>query len=315
LISDAERQIYDIVTLVFITSAIGLFGVVSNIINIIIFYKQGLNITVNIGFMALAISDLCGLITLEWYCIAFNPLFINADINFVPPEVQHLSAGIPHGCFNRITAWVTAYITAERCLCIASPLKVKQILTPRRTTVILCVIYFVVMLPMLPEFATAYAGWKFYPSLNKTLVGLVFTQDRYKVEGLSFLLYAILMFLSFLAVIVFTAILVFKLKQKTEWRQKSTFDSSQSDTISKRDKSTIKMAIVIASILIVNFCPTVSFFTGVFIVPGFSIAGRHRNVFLVSAAFAFIFDAVNSSVNIVTFYKISSKYRKTFQEL
>ncbi|XP_059178442.1 neuromedin-U receptor 1-like [Physella acuta] len=314
LISDEEKQIYEIITLVVISSAIGLFGIASNIINIIIFYKQGLNNTVNIGFTGLAISDLCSLITIEWYCISFNPLFYNADIIFFAPELQHLYAGCPHGCFARITAWVTVYLTAERCLCIVSPLKVKQILTPKRTIIILSVIYFVVMLPLIPEYVTAYGGYKFYPFLNKTLIGLVFTSDRYKVDGLSFLLYAILMFVSFLAVIILTAVLVIKLKQKTEWRKKSTFDSAQSDNISKRDKSTIKMVIVVAVILIVNFSPTVAFFTGVFIVPGFSITGKYRNLFLVAAAFTFIFDTLNSSVNIISYYTMSSKFRQTFHE-
>ncbi|CAL1530380.1 unnamed protein product [Lymnaea stagnalis] len=265
--------------------------------------------------MGLAVSDLCSLITIEWYCLCFNPLFINSDISFVPPEIQHLSGGHPHGCFARITAWVTAYITVERCLCITFPLKVKQILTPKRTTSILCVIYVIMMLPLIPEYATAYAGWKFYPNLNKTLVGLVFTDDRKKYEGLSFLLLAVLMFISFLLVVVFTAILVAKLKQKTQWRQKSTFDSAQSDNFTKRDKGALKMVIVIASILIINFVPTVAFYTAVFIIPGFSITGPYRNVFRVSAAFAFIFDSLNSSVNIISYYTMSSKFRLTFHEL
>ncbi|KAI8784851.1 FMRFamide receptor [Biomphalaria glabrata] len=315
LITDEEREIYEIVTLVFISSAIGLFGLCANIINVIVFVRQGLNNTVNIGFMGLAISDLLCLVTIEWYCISFNPLFIYSDVIFFPPDVQHLSAGVPHGCFARITAWVTAYITFERCLCITAPLKVKQILTPRRTLLILVAIYFVVMLPLLPEYATAYIGLKYFPFLNKTLYGLMFTPDRYKVDGLSFLLYAILMFVSFVAVIIFTTVLVVKLNQKSQWRQKSTFDSAQSETISRRDRSTMKTVILIASVLIINFSPTVAFFTGVFIVPEFSITGRQRNLFLVSAAFCFIFDTLNSSVTIISYYTMSSKYRQTFHEL
>uniref|UniRef100_A0A2C9LR86 G-protein coupled receptors family 1 profile domain-containing protein n=1 Tax=Biomphalaria glabrata TaxID=6526 RepID=A0A2C9LR86_BIOGL len=315
LISDEERQIYEIVTLVVISSAIGLFGLGANIINIIVFARQGLNNTVNIGFVGLAISDIVSLVTIEWYCLSFNPLFINSDINFFPPDVQHLSGGHPHGCFARITAWVTAYITFERCLCITFPLKVKQILTPRRTLLILVAIYFFVMLPLLPEYATAYIGLKYFPFLNKTLYGLVFTHDRYKVENLSFLLYAILMFVSFVAVVIFTAVLVVNLNKKSQWRQKSTFDSTQSETISRRDRATVKTVIVIASVLIINFTPTVAFYTGVFIVPEFSITGVNRNLFLVSAAFCFIFDTVNSSVTIISYYTMSSKFRQTFHEL
>ncbi|KAH9488041.1 hypothetical protein Btru_065493 [Bulinus truncatus] len=315
IISDGERQIYEVVTLVFITSAIGLFGLVSNIINVIVFVKMGLNNTVNIGFMGLAICDLLSLVTIEWYCLCFNPLFISSNINFFPPDVQHLSGGHPHGCFARITAWVTAYITFERCLCIIAPLKVKQILTPRRTIIILILIYFIVMLPLIPEYVTAYVGLKHFPHLNKTMYGLVFTSDRPKVNDLSFLLYAILMFASFLAVILLTTLLVVKLNEKSQWRQKSTFDNNKSDSLSKRDKAAIKTVILIASVLIVNFTPTVIFYTCVFVVPEFSIVGLQRNMFLVSAAFCFIFDTLNSSVTIIFYYTMTSKYRQCFKDL
>ncbi|KAH9495359.1 hypothetical protein Btru_017553 [Bulinus truncatus] len=315
LISEAERQIYEVVILVVITFLIGLCGVFTNIINIIIFAKQGLSSSVNIGLMGLAVADLLSSLTIEWYCISFNPLLISSDIGFYPPEVQHLTAGMPHGAFACITNSITAYITAERCLCISAPLRVKRMLTPKKTTVIVCFIYVLVAIPVLPEYATAYLGLKRFDDLNKTMVGLVFKDDRYKVEGVSLFLYAVLTFISFIAVIIFTFILVVKLRQKTKWRQMSTFENVQSETISKRDKSAVKMVIVIACIFIVNFSPTVAFFSSVFVVPELNIAGRYRNMFLVAAAFSFITDALNASINIVSYYTMSSKYRQTFRQL
>ncbi|KAK0067957.1 FMRFamide receptor [Biomphalaria pfeifferi] len=315
LITDEEKTIYEVVCLVFISFCIGLCGIISNIINLIVFTKQGLDSTTNIGLFSLALADLLSSVTIEWYCISFNPLLIHSDINFYPPEVQHLTAGTPHSAFACITNWITAYIAAERCLSIASPLKVKQILTPRRTGFIIVLIYIGITMPVVPEYATAYLAPKFFPEFNKTLVGLAFIEGRYNLGGISLISYSILTFISFIAVILFTAILVIRLKQKTSWRRLSTFDNVQSENMSRRDRAAIKMVIVIASLFIVNFSPTVAFFGAVFIVPEFNITGKYRNLFLVSAAFAFITDALNASINIVSYYTMSTKYRQTFQQV
>ncbi|CAL1543382.1 unnamed protein product [Lymnaea stagnalis] len=317
ILNASERQVYEVVNYVILGTIIGLFGIVSNIINIIIFYRQGFNNTVNISLFGLAISDLCSLLTLQWFNICVNPLFENADDAFplVASEVIYLTAGIPHDCFARITCWITVYITGERCLCITLPLKIKQIITPRRTTVILVAIYVLMMASFTPEYVTAYIDWKFYPDKNRTLLGLVFTKERKSVEGLTFLMYGILGKLSFLAVILFTVILVLSLRRKTKWRKKSIFGNRQSEKISNRDKKTINMIILIALILIVCYTPGIILSMVTVFEPEFSIIGKYVNLFFAIWSFGFLFETINSSVNIFLFYKMSSKYRRSFNEM
>ncbi|XP_059177845.1 growth hormone secretagogue receptor type 1-like [Physella acuta] len=314
IISARERQIYEVVNYVILGTVIGLFGIVANIINIIIFYRQGLKTTVNVSLFALAISDLCSLLTLQWFNICVNPLFENADDLFpmMASEVIYLTAGIPHDCFARITCWITVYITAERCLCITFPLKIKQLITPTRTTVIISLIYILMMASFTPEYATAYIGWKYYASKNRTLLGLKFTSHRKQVEGLTFLLYGILGKLSFVAVVFFTVILVVVLRKKTIWRRKSIYGHQNSESISNRDKKTINMIIIIAIILIVCYTPGTILSLVTFFVPDFSIVGNYVNLFFAVWSFGFLFETINSSVNIFLYYKMSSKYRRSF---
>ncbi|CAL1530415.1 unnamed protein product, partial [Lymnaea stagnalis] len=310
-VSDEARHLFEIVNLVVISTAIALAGIVANVINIIIFYRQGLRTTVNIGFTALAVSDLLSLVTHEWYFLCFNPLFVSSGLDIVPSEVQHLTAGFPHTCFKLTTAWIAVYITFERCLCITSPLKVKRILTPRRTKLVVWVIYCVMLLSLLPEYSTAYLDWKFYPDANRTLLGLAFTADRAKIEGVSFMLYGIYMLIAFPILIVCSLILTTKLNHSSKWRQ----ENSSLGKCLVKEKRTLRMVGVMSLVFIVTFTPAVSICTSVFVEPEFSVVGRLRNLFFVVSSFGCVCDATNSSVPILSYYTMSSRYREQFRAL
>ncbi|KAH9514457.1 hypothetical protein Btru_025308 [Bulinus truncatus] len=196
LIDDGAKHIYELVNYVIFCNIFSVFGVFSNMANIIVFYRQGLNSTVNISFTGLAVSDLCSLVTLLWFNVCVNPLFVNSGVPMSPSEVQHLTGGFPHACFARITCWITVYVTGERCLCVILPLKVRRIITTRRATSIIVGIYVLMIASLLPEYTTMHIGWKDYPEKNRSLLGLIRTKDNEKVSGLTFLLYAVYILVS-----------------------------------------------------------------------------------------------------------------------
>lgn len=315
IFSDDQRVIFEIVNESVVCCLLGLFGMLSNLINMIVFVKQGLNNTINIGLFGLSFSDFAGVSTLVWFGICKNPFFQSSDIPVMPGEFSYLTGAWAHGVFARITCWHTAYATAERCLCIAVPLKCKRIITPFRTTVIICSIYLMTFISVSPQYGSAYIDWKYFETKNRTLLGLVFRQNREQLEGISFLLHASLGLLSFTAVIIFTAILVIKLRQRTRWRKKSASEIDVNEGISDKDRKTVKMILLIAIVLII--CYTPGLMNGVlnFAEPEFSGIGRYYNEFLVAWSFANVFESVNSSINILFFYTMSSKYRATLIEM
>ncbi|CAL1534770.1 unnamed protein product, partial [Lymnaea stagnalis] len=315
LLSDETRHVIEVINYVFLSSSLALFGIVGNIVTIAVLVRQGLDKTANITFMGLAVSDLCGLIALQWYILCFNPLFVNSGVPMVPSEVQHLTGGFVKACFTRITCWITVFITAERCLCVVTPFKAGRLITTRRVTFIVCSIYIIMMASLLPEYCTMYIGWKFYADKNQTLLGLVVRKENDQVSGLTFLLYAVYILVSFLFEIVLTALLVIELKRKTKWRTGSTSDKEQSDAMSSRDQKAVRMVVVIAIVLIVCFTPSVVLSAAGFLVPGFGVVGKYTNLFFATWSFGFLFDSFNSSVTVILYYTMSSKYRDTFHEL
>lgn len=316
ILSDDERRVFEIVNFVIVSSLVSLFGIVANIVNILIFYNQGFNNTVNICFFGLAVSDVCCLISLEWITICMNPLFAKSDIPWISSEVMYLTGAWLHVCFGRITSYITVYITAERCLSIAIPLKVKQIITPARTTIALILIYVMNLMTLVSEYATSYLDWKFIPEVNRTLLAMIFTGSRENVEGLVSVLHSVIGMASFAGVVIFTAILINRLRQTSKWRKKATSEKRQNESISTREKKTVMMIVLIASFLIACYTPGAIIVMTTFIVgPEFNIKGRYVNLCMSTWSVACSFHSINSSVNIFLYYKMSSKYRQTFHEM
>lgn len=313
--SDDVRHYVELVNLAILSFPIALVGSLANIVNLIVFFRQGMDSTLNVALAALAISDLCSLLTLLLFVIWLSPLLAVLGVPVKPSEAQHLTAGLPHGCFTRITSWITAYIAAERCLCVAYPLKIKRILTPRRTTGIIACIYILMIVSLFPEYITLYLDWIWDAVSNRFLLGLTYRYNNLHLDGLTFLVYSLYMFASFVTVTLLTVILIVKLKNNAKWRKSATVDIDRSQRISNREQKAVKITLTLASLLIITFCPTIMVSMCGFLVPGFSVIGRYSNLFFLSWSFVQVFDATNASINIYLYYRLSSSYRRTFHEL
>jgi hypothetical protein len=250
LVDIISKEIGDVikcVNFVGVCTLIAWFGICTNIINMIVFYRQGFNTATHISFFALAISDLLCLVSGQLTAHLCNPYIVN--VNFVPLDIGYLSGGWIHLCCGRITGWITVFITAERCMGITLPLKVKQIITLRRTTIAMCFIFVLHLCMLLPDYVTLYWDWKFVPAKNKTLFGFMFRSYLDYTNNLTYIFTAFSGMIVFVCVIPLTAFLVTKLTQTSKWRNQATGGSDKSDAVSTREKTTMKMIIMIASLL------------------------------------------------------------------
>lgn len=315
LLSDSQLEIFVVINFVFFSGGICLCGAVANCMNIAVFLKQGFSNTINISFFALSISDLCCVLALLWQTIGLNPLVLKAGAMWVPLDFVYLTASWPHNISCRITSYITIFVTLERCLCIALPLKVKNIFTPAKTTVAIVVIFIVNILSLVPEYATSYLAWTYFPESNRTLLAINFKPGREKVVGLVYIMNCTTGIMSFVGIVVITAFLVFKLKEASQWRQEVTSGSQQHGTVSSRDKKTVKIVAALACILICCYTPGMIISMTTFAVPEFDIGRKYSNTFLSMWSIGGMFQALNSSVNIILYYKMSSKYRDTFHQL
>lgn len=140
--------------------------------------------------------------------------------------------------------------------------------------------------------------------------------NRKTVGGVAYVLNSFLGMTSFVGVILLTAVLVTKLGQASKWRKKTTLGYHQHQSMSTRDQKTVKMIVLIATILIVCYSPSALISTAAFIIGNeFDIMGKYVNICSATWSLAFPVQAINSSVNIFLYYSMSSKYREALHEV
>ncbi|XP_005113578.3 uncharacterized protein LOC101860954, partial [Aplysia californica] len=225
---------------------VSVFGIGSNIINITVFCKQGFKETITVGLVGLAISDfgtvVGGLVLAE----CFNPLMPYEEWRVKNREVQYLAGSFPRVCFARITGLITVYITLERCLCVAIPLHVKRMLKPKRTFVTVLCIYALVISSIMPVYVGYSLDWKFSTQDNATVFGLVMSPNAAELENITYIATVVLQMTSFILLILLTSALVIMLKKKSEWRKQTSSLSENKTSTSKRDRSAIRLVVMVA---------------------------------------------------------------------
>lgn len=311
-----------------ICQAVSIFGIASNIINIIVFTKQGFSDTMNISLLGLAISDLCSLLTMMWSNLCFLPAFRDSDIPWVTYEVNLVTGLWPHVMFAKVTGWITAFISLERCVCVLLPLKVREIFTPK-THLISMVTFFVVTLVCGSSFGftTTKLSWKFYPEKNKTLLGILYSTDTYEnyvLDIISFIINGMFMpVASMLCVTIFTFILVVKLKQAAAWRSLNSSSLIKMDkkmlnkdiNFNTKEQKATKMVVLISTVFIICLVPAIPVFIGGCVEPKLTHRGLYKNLVLTLMSVTFTAECINSSINIFAYISVSTKYRRTFKNL
>ncbi|CAG5114743.1 unnamed protein product [Candidula unifasciata] len=326
LISDEMFFMIMFINMGIICQTISLLGTIANIINITIFIKQGLSDATNICLLALAVSDLCSLITIMWTNVCYTPSFKDSNVFLISYEVQLITGIWPHIIFTRTTGWITAFICLQRCVCVILPLKVRNIFTTRRHILFMVTIYVITLGLSAFAYFSLGIGWKFDLARNQTLVGLIYYMDparRKIVDQISYGINGVFIpITAFLLVVICTVILVIKLNQQAAWRTASssvnhqTKDSSSNESnMSARDKRVSKMIILISSMFITCFIPAVCAFIGGCIEPELTYDGGYKNLFLATLSVSFITEAINSSSNIFIYFSVSTKYRNTFRDI
>ncbi|XP_055897236.1 uncharacterized protein LOC129928192 [Biomphalaria glabrata] len=309
IISESAANVI-VQVLILLMETFSLFGILVNTINLIVFYKQGFKATTNIAFLALSFADLFNLVDVELGLVFYNSFIVNAFP--YPIERTELSniTSTPHPAFARVRSWIFVFLTTERCLCIVFPLKIKRIITPFRTVVVLVIIYMLNIAVVVPFWFDMYVDWKYYPNVNKTMLGVKYRFDRTYVRAPVHVTLAVIMFTSFPIVVFFTCVLIWKLQKVSRWRLKSV-KTDQLDSTSHRDKTIVRMVVAIACVLIVSLAPSMVYFLLTSVSLYFD-ASKYKQSITVFSWFAYLLDVINSCVNILFYYQMSSNYKHIF---
>ena len=105
--------------------AISIFGIFSNSVNIVVFYKMGFSVVTNISLVCLANVDMFCLFIIIIGSCAGHPA-IRDDYLVISMYDLAITLTRVHYFFSAMGAWITAVISVERSCCVAFPMKVTQ---------------------------------------------------------------------------------------------------------------------------------------------------------------------------------------------
>lgn len=182
--------------------------------------------------------------------------------------------------------------------------------TPRRVTTLVCCLFVLHMACEAPVYVVNKLGLKFVPSRNKSIVGLISTADRLVVEGLVFTINNFFMpCIAFIVVIICTGLLFLSLQKRTKWQRQNV--KSAPGESSNRNQRIAKMVVMISTLFIACFIPVTVTMLAMVFEPGLTFGGKYINISILLCGLGLIFEAINSSANILIYYHMSSKYRDT----
>ncbi|GFO34055.1 chemosensory receptor a [Plakobranchus ocellatus] len=283
---------------------------------------------------ALAISDFASVVLSIWSTLCFMLTFNNVFLPFHAINVPFLTSGNPWAFLSRTIAWITAFISFERCLCILMPLKVKRLITPRSTLAALLIISLLTFGPFLLTYLRFNFVWIFYPHLNATILDVMPNDNEHFVlieKIVTSICGVVHPVIAFSIVIMCTVFLIVQLRKISSWRKtvisrKSQWEYKSGDNlasaapsaqngISQREERLVRMVVVIATIFIVTYTPTCVMLLCSVVSDEFSMFGVYRNMFIIFGFITFLGQSVSGSINIVIYYTMASKFRLCLRSL
>ncbi|GFN79488.1 chemosensory receptor a [Plakobranchus ocellatus] len=310
----------------------GFVGILGNILIIVTYFNIGLSSSINISYVALAFSDFFCVLSNMWMALCSLPVFKRfAGQYFFPGAISSLTGAWVCECFTRITAYMTAFISMERCLSVMMPLKVSSIFTRGRTSAAVIVIYGLNIALASYGFVIIRFVKKFSPFYNKTIVTTNYAWSPLLEDVYNF----VLIFQSFPAlmiplvtVIVCTAFLSLSLRRSAAWRRSMVSTDQTSD---ERDKSLDKLpaarqrnlkeiqlaktVVLVAVVFIVCSSPNAINVLVASVLPEYRATGRYGILFRFTNFITFALSMVNSSSNFFIYLSTGSIFRRTLKRI
>ncbi|GFN92643.1 chemosensory receptor a [Plakobranchus ocellatus] len=306
-----------LVLVTFLTAAclfVGTMGIVSNVLVILTYSKLGFSETINISYLVLAISDLCSSVIRCWGAICFVFIVTEANVPFDPSSLPVPTSFYPAQGFEKTTAFVTAFIAFERCLCVQFPLHVKTIVTKRKTVYSIVIIFLLGFLPSNLIHMVYPLKWVFSPSKNRTILAMVplETPVRYILQRALLAYYGtVLHFTALIAVWICTIFLAVGLKKKASIRKENLMHPNNGTSDKQKERRVIKTVFLLAITYLACSIPAAATMLVPQFEPEFSTTRGLARISRVCHMLSLLITQLNSSTNLFIFLHTGSKFRRT----
>ena len=290
-------------------------GVPANVINMAVFFRQGLSKRINMCLFSLALLDLISLtVIFSFYAERIYTQFTDGE-KYGPAYrymVNNNVVGLV-GFFNG-SVLLCGIISTERCICVLFPLRAQRCIPTKVLTAIIVVS--VLVLVSLRFVVTAqYQVTCFYEMRTERKSWQVYITDYYFRNKA--MLHAFGIFYGFfiavgipIVVLITTIITAVRLHQTVRWRTQTSSQAS-----STKEIAVTKMLIALSIEFFVLSIPVVVFRLLPVFLPQLKPFGHLSNTFFVLLGFSELCYYLSSSVNFFVYYFTSANYRETLYGL
>ena len=298
--------------------------VLSNIINIAVFFRVGLKDGASLVFLSLSVSDMA------YSALSFTNLMLRS-LELVMDQhpyliLRHLAfiIGYYRRMFFDISILITVFAGVQKCACVAIPLTFRQFFTFRKTLVTLIMLYACAVVYYLPQITNMYMA----PGFDRR-----FNRSRLMIKTINFRLSMVLLkvskafnrialpFVAEIILIFCVATMTYKLKQAAVSRHSMTSATDQEaklardegiekgNKLSAKELRVIRSVNIICSIFIAGTAPRC-------IIEGCDLAmtsfGDHLALYyLLNSVQEFVVQ-LSVAANIIVYFKFNTKYRDSF---
>ncbi|KAH9493224.1 hypothetical protein Btru_020928 [Bulinus truncatus] len=241
-------------------------GVVSNVINMVVQSRLGLNSSMTVGLFALSFTDflVTSLQLIISVCYVLNKVYPDNVIDFWAVGVFVFS-WVRYLCFFA-SGWITATISVERCFCVVSPFNVRRIFTVNRCLAAIAFIYAVHVSLVAPIYAVQKLTWAEVDwddagrvHRRRQEFTIVFTEEFIDMQVILNNVYAIgLSLTAQVLMIVCTIVMICSLRASAQIRitgEQSQLDSNNprgSTLLSSRERKMVK--VVLGLVVLLTSC-------------------------------------------------------------
>ncbi|KAI8776198.1 psychosine receptor [Biomphalaria glabrata] len=307
-------QFFLVFNLLVCAETVGLFGIIGNIFNIWNFCKQGIDDSVTVTLLALAVGEIGALASQQGFNILSMPWMSinNGDID--PTAIRFIFINL-NGYFIRASGLITAYATFERCVSVFWPFKAKLILTRKMAVIVNITIYIVLLIYLLPPFYVFQFEYIYFPPINKSILFAIVRKDAEVLIPLLYVFVEIIdisiPYLIFLINIICTSFIIQRLKTTSRWRQcvSRSFKKEFKKHTKKKEKRVMVMLVTLSVVFVVCMLPHCLALTAFIL---FDING---DIIPVIYSFTFLLETINCSVSCIIYYKMSSKYKDVAKKM
>lgn len=335
LVSNSVRATIINILFVGAGSVTSLFGIIANIINIVVYVKHGVKDSATVQFLSLSASDCAFSILAFMSSVSVFVSRVRPYLTLLDPVSFSYCVAITREKVYSTSVMIIFIMSIERCFCVAFPFSVKRIFSKSRSIKAVICISVIFMASQIPEYLTVGLVWTYDRTVNKSRLMIWISRDKpFTDVWKNIILAGVLPVVSGITTTMCTAYMIAAIKASNKLRQLNVTGQRLNSSLKKtqvsngvqssnekhgnmgKDARLTRTVISVAIIFIICNIPKciviASSIVGQFI-PDFSIlvSGKYSNLVSILYTITFVFEAINCASNFLIYYVCSRKFKTT----